>query len=133
MSQENIEVVKGMVQRFEAGDRTSWREVVAEDITWDTSATVTTTAGIRRGHAGVEAFFVEWFGAWEDAALEHLELIDAGDSVVAVFRWRGRGRTSGVQAERVFFAVYDLRDGKVVRYRQYETRAEALEAAGLHE
>jgi hypothetical protein len=38
-----------------------------------------------------------------------------------------------LQAERVFFAVYDLRDGKVVRYRQYETRAEALEAVGLRE
>ena len=29
--------------------------------------------------------------------------------------------------------VYDLSDSKVVRYRQYESRTEALEAVGLSE
>ena len=133
MSRENVEVVKGMLERFAAGDRTSWRDVIAEDIVWDTSATVTTTAGVRKGHAGVERFFAEWLPTWEDATFESLELIDAGDSVVSTFRWRGRGRMSGLQAERVFFAVYDVRDRKVVRYRQYDTRGEALESEGLRE
>ena len=33
--------------------------------------------------------------------------------------------------ERDFFSVYDLRESKVVRYRMYESREEALKAAGL--
>ena len=35
--------------------------------------------------------------------------------------------------ERDFFSVYDLSESKVVRYRMYESREEALEAAGLQE
>jgi hypothetical protein len=30
-------------------------------------------------------------------------------------------------------AVYTLRDGKIVRYEQFQSKAEALEAAGLRE
>jgi ketosteroid isomerase-like protein len=51
--------------------------------------------------------------------------------VAIAFRQRGTGRESGVQIERDFFGVYDLRGSKVVRYRMYESRDQALEAAGL--
>ena len=36
-------------------------------------------------------------------------------------------------AERDAFGVYDLSDSKVVRYRLYDSRTDALEAAGLRE
>jgi hypothetical protein len=62
--------------------------------------------------------------------MEVREYIDAGSAVVVVFHQSGIGRGGGVRAERDFFGVYDLRDSKVVRYRQYESRGEALEAAG---
>jgi uncharacterized protein len=133
MSRENVEILEELLARFQAGDRTSLKDAFTEDVVWDTLASITPAAGIYEGPAGVERFFVEWLGTWEDPTVEHLELIDAGDSVVNVFRWSGRGRTSGVPTEGVFFGVYDLRDGKIARYRQYATRAEALEAAGLSE
>jgi ketosteroid isomerase-like protein len=133
MSQENVEIIKGLLEGFAAGDRGSWRDVVAEDVVWDASAAGTMTARIYKGHKGVEQFFVEWLEVWEDPTFELLGLIDAGDSVVATFRWCGRGGKSGVQVEQVFFAVYDVRDRKVAGVRQFETRAEALEAAGLSE
>jgi ketosteroid isomerase-like protein len=91
------------------------------------------SAGIYHGHQGIERFFGEWLGAWSDYRMEAREFIDAGDSVVLVFHQSGMGRGSGVKTERDFFAVYDLRDSKVVRYRQYESRREALEAVGLSE
>ena len=62
-----------------------------------------------------------------------MEFTDAGESVIAAFRWTGRGGASGVPAEAMMFGVYDVEDGRIVRYRQYETRKEALEAAGLSE
>jgi hypothetical protein len=45
----------------------------------------------------------------------------------------GRAGGSGVRVERDFFGVYELRESKVVRYSQFDTREEALEAAGLRE
>ena len=100
---------------------------------WDTSASNMPSAGVFHGHEGVERFFRDWLGTWRDYEMTTREYLDAGDSVVIVFRQRGTGRESGVQIERDFFAVYDLRESKVVRYRMYESREDALEAAGLEE
>jgi uncharacterized protein len=131
MSQENVERVKAFTRLFEAGDRNQWREYFDPDVVWDTSASNMPSAGIYHGHQGIERFFSEWLGAWSDYRMETHEVIDAGDSVVLAFRQSGIGRGSGVKTERDFFGVYDLRDSKVVRYRQYESRKEALEAVGL--
>jgi uncharacterized protein len=133
MSEENVEIVKEFTSLFQAGDRNLWRNYFDPDVVWDTSASQMPAAGIYHGHQGVERFFQEWLGAWTDYGLETREFIDAGDSVVIVFRQTGAGRGSGLRAERDFYAIYDLRDSKVVRYRQFETREEALEAAGLSE
>jgi ketosteroid isomerase-like protein len=133
MSEENVEIVRDMTNRFATGDRESWREVFAEDVIWDTSSTTIPQAGVYEGHSGVERFFIDWLGTWENPLLETLELLDAGDSVISIFRWTGRGRASGVETETTMFAVYDVKDGRIVRFRQYDTRQEALEAAGLSE
>ena len=45
----------------------------------------------------------------------------------------GRGKGSGVPVEYRFFGVWTFRDGKVIRYKGFNERAEALEAAGLRE
>ena len=133
MSQENVEIVREMTDRFAAGDRESWREVFAEDLIWDTSATTLPQAGVYEGHSGLERFFIDWLGTWENLRIEILDLIDAGDSVISIFRWTGRGKASGVETEATMFGVYDVKDRRITRYRQFETRAKALEAAGLSE
>jgi ketosteroid isomerase-like protein len=133
MSQENVEIVKEFTRLFEGGDRDGWREYFDPDVVWDTSASSWPSAGVFHGHEGVERFFRDWLGTWSDYEIATQEYLDAGDSVVIVFRQRGTGRESGVQIERDFFAVYDLRESKVVRYRMYDSRDEALEAAGLRE
>ena len=131
MSQENVEIVKGFFDHFGSDE---WREHVADDVVWDTSAvSYAGMSGVYTGHAGVEQFFRNWLGPWESPTVELLEVIDAGDSVFTVMRWRARGRGSGVKVQRDFFGIYDFRDGVVVGFRQGETRAEALEAAGLRE
>ena len=126
-----METVREMTKRFEAGDRESWRELFAEDSIWDTSATSLPQAGVYNGHAGIERFFVDWLGTWEDLVFETQDFIDAGDSVVTVFRWRARGKASGAETEMTMFGVYDVSEGRIVRFRQYESREEAFEAAGL--
>jgi ketosteroid isomerase-like protein len=133
MSEENVEIVKEFTRLFEGGDRDAWREYFDPDVVWDTSASSMPSAGVFRGHEGMEQFFRDWLGTWNDYEITAREYLDAGESVVIVFRQRGTGRGSGVQIERDFFGIYDLRESKVVRYRQYESREEALEAAGLRE
>jgi ketosteroid isomerase-like protein len=131
MSQENTEVVKEFTRSFEQGDRDSWRQYFDPDVVWDASATDMPFAGVYRGHQGVEQFFRDWLPTWRDLEVATREYIDAGNSVVVVFRQTGTGRGSGVRIAKDFFGVYDLKDTKVVRFRQYTSREEALEAAGL--
>jgi len=133
MSQENVEVVKEFTRRFEGGDRGDWRDYFDPNVVLDASATESPFAGVYRGHQGIERFFRDWLGTWKDYEIAHREYIDAGDAVVVVFRQSGTGRGSGVRTERDFFGVYELRELKVVRYHMYESRQEALEAAGLRE
>ena len=133
MSQENVEIVKEFTRLFETGDRDGWREYFDADVVWDTSASDWPSAGVDRGHAGVERFFRDWLGTWKDFEVVTREYLDAGDSVVVVFRQSGTGRGSGIHIERDFFAIYELSESKVVRYRMYDSRDAALEAAGLSE
>jgi ketosteroid isomerase-like protein len=60
-------------------------------------------------------------------------LIDAGENVIVVQHERSRSRDSDVYVERDLVQVWTLRDGLIVKYRTFETRDEALEAAGLSE
>jgi ketosteroid isomerase-like protein len=50
---------------------------------------------------------------------------------VTVTRWHGTGKASGVRVERLLSQVWTFRDGKIVRYRDFATQSEALDAAGL--
>jgi ketosteroid isomerase-like protein len=133
MSEENVEIVKKFTRIFERGDRETWRGYFDPDVVWDTSASSWPSAGVLHGHHGVEEFFRDWLGTWRDFELDTREYLDAGDSVVVVFRQSGTGRESGLHIDRDFFAVYDLRESKVVRYRMFDSREQALEAAGLSE
>jgi ketosteroid isomerase-like protein len=129
MSQENVEIVTGL---FEHWGTDYWRDHISEDVVWDASAIeFPGVSGVYRGHEGVLEFFRTWLEPWQDPTVELVEAIDAGDSVFIQMLWRGRGQGSGAEVERNFFGVYDLRDGLVVGFRQAETRAEGLEAAGL--
>ena len=82
----------------------------------------------------MRAYLQDWFDTFDDLKVEPLEVIDAGqDQAVAVVRFGGRAKLSGVEADLTFAALYTVRDGKVARGREYWTREEALEAAGLRE
>jgi ketosteroid isomerase-like protein len=88
-------------------------------------------AGTVRGHRALTSWVERWFEAWEDAWDEIIEVIAAGRLVVAAIRVHGRGRKSGMEISQRLFDVHELRDGRVLRIREYLTREQALEAAGL--
>jgi ketosteroid isomerase-like protein len=74
-----------------------------------------------------------WLGTFDDYSRNLEEVIDAGDQVVSVMRVRGKGRGSGAPVESRVAQVWTFRDGKVVRYRDFPNKADALKAAGLEE
>jgi hypothetical protein len=91
-------------------------------------------AGAYHGHAGLSAFDRELRSAFEDFETDCDELIDGGGRVVSVVRYRARGRSSGIEvAGPPQYGVWAIGNGKITRVDWFDTREEALEAAGLTE
>jgi ketosteroid isomerase-like protein len=129
MSQENVEIVRRLL---EASNRRDFDAMV--DTGDPEIEIVTLMSGTYRGHAGwrrlIEQMSVEVSGF----QFVPEDLIDVGqDRVVAVTRWVGAGRTSGIAFSQTIGFVYTLRDGLVVRQESFRNRAEALKAVGLEE
>ena len=81
----------------------------------------------------MRTYVEDWLDTFDDFRGEVIELIDAGDDVIVVMRIGGRAKLSGVATDLTFAAIYTIRDGKIARGREYWTREQALEAAGLRE
>jgi ketosteroid isomerase-like protein len=95
---------------------------------------VTLMGGTYRGHAGWRLLVEQMAEEVSGFQFVPEDLIDVGqDRVVAVTRWVGTGRTSGIALSQTIGLVYTLRDGLVVRQESFRNRAEALKAVGLAE
>ena len=88
--------------------------------------------GERIDARGIEQFVAVmggWLSAWErPLTLEAEELIGSGDRILALVRWRGRGKGSGIDVEAPGGHLWTFRDGLVVRLEVYRDRDEARAA-----
>jgi hypothetical protein len=78
-------------------------------------------------------FSHEWRESFEGETYRaHAEtFIDTGDRIVVGVRLTARGKASGAEVEMRRWNVYEIRNGLVIRIDIFETKAQALEAAGL--
>jgi ketosteroid isomerase-like protein len=133
MSQENVEIVRRVIDARNRGDRDAAFAYAAPDIEFDFSNSAGPWAGIYRGVVATMRLWDEMDEVFGEFRWVPQEFIDTGDAVVVTMRFHSRGRGSGVETVSRGAQVYWLKDGKVVRYRQCQNRADALEAAGLRE
>jgi uncharacterized protein len=131
MSQENVEVVRRAFEAYERGDVEAMLEELDQDVQWKQ---IEEPAPVY-GRDGVREAIQRWDETWDNLRAEVDEYIDAGDCVIALIRFRGLGRASGVPVEMASYHLFTVRNGKVARMSEYGPgkRAEALEAVGLSE
>jgi hypothetical protein len=128
----NVERLRVAHEEFLAGKSEFGAEFLDPEVEWDASeAPIPDIAEVYRGIEGVRRFWREWLAAWETVQFEY-ELIDAGDSVVALIDQRMRGRSTGIEVPMGKYAqVYTFRDSLLVNCKFYTSQLDALEAAGL--
>jgi uncharacterized protein len=131
MSEENVEVVRRIIEATQRGDWDAAIEDYDQDVILDQSRMP--GGGVYRGHEGLREFYGRWFGAWEDLRIEPERVIDAGNHVVDINETTGRGRSSGVVVKMRSANVWTIARGKVVRQVGFPVASDALEAAGLSE
>ena len=140
MSQENVEMVRGMWEPFKGVDLTAvdWDdEAIREmserfwspevELRWSRSGP---EARVYQGRDGVIQAFREWVEPFREYYIEPLDFIEQEDRVIIPQRHRGIGSTSGVSVEDEFTHVYEVRNHMIMRVDEYDTLDEALEAAG---
>ena len=134
MSQENVEVVKRSAEAFWRGDIDAYLAEAGDDVELDFSRARGPYRGVHRGREGAREVFAGFWEAFSSIRPLSTEYIEVGDKVVLAARVRFSGRGSGVEVGGGGVgAVYTLRNRKIVRYQLFQSKAEALEAAGLRE
>ncbi|SRR6266511_1304722 len=134
MSEENVEVVKRSVEASLRGDIDAYLTELGDDVEFDFSRARGPYRGFHRGREGARQLFAGFWEAFSSITPLSTEYMEVGDKVVLAARVRFHGRGSGVEVGGGGMgAVYTLRDGKIVRSEQFQSKAEALEAAGLEE
>jgi ketosteroid isomerase-like protein len=136
MSQENVEIVRRIYQASTRRDAESLFALYDSEVEWDvTRSQMARLVGgsVYFGHDGLRDFFRTYHDAWETVEYEAEALIDHGDQVISVDIERARGRASGVATEMTQYAVWTIRDGRVIRVAWFSNREDALEAVGLAE
>jgi ketosteroid isomerase-like protein len=134
MSEENFKAVRESAVAFNRGDLDSAAEYLTDDIDYRAVEGAPDDVGPIHGKDALLAYVQDWQNTFDDFRSEPVELIDAGeDNVIAVTRISGHAKLSGVETDLTYAVLYTFRDGKIARGREYWTRAEALEAAGLSE
>jgi ketosteroid isomerase-like protein len=132
MSQENVEIVKAAYETFARGGLDPWIDHFADDVDYRAIEGAPDDIGPIHGKNALRAWLQDWIDTFDEFWMEPVELIDAGpDTVVSVERFGGRARISGIETDQTDALVFTIRDGKVARCREYATRQEAHEAAGL--
>jgi uncharacterized protein len=132
VSQENVQVVRRGYAAYERDGLAGLLRHLHPEVEWTTTGAFM-EAGTYRGHEGVRRYLGSMLDEFEDPRNEPEEVIDAGDQVVVSARLTGRGKRSGAPVELTLTSVTAVRDGMIVRIRNYPTRPEALEAVGLSE
>jgi ketosteroid isomerase-like protein len=131
MSQENVEVSRGIWQFFNDRDWDAWWGVLDEGVEWHARADEP-DAGVHRRHPGVERLRDTWIEMFPDIQVELVgESIDLGEQVVTPTHMVGTARTTGIAVREPYTWLFAFRGPKVVRVREFRTNAEALEAVGL--
>jgi ketosteroid isomerase-like protein len=133
MSQENVEIVRGVFDAFRhEPDAEAIIAALDPAIVWQVRSDLP-DAQTYMGHEGFRRLFGAFEEVLDDSWYQPVELLEADDQVVVPLRWGGRGKASGVASELEETWVFTLRGGKVTHVKEFATRSAALEAAGLRE
>jgi ketosteroid isomerase-like protein len=91
-------------------------------------------AGTYHGRDGILRGFEGWLEAWDDFTVDRADLEPVGERhIIGDVRQSGRGHGSGVEVEMRLGYMWELRDGRVVRFHVVPDRDAALAAASAAE
>ena len=133
MSQENLEVIRGMYEAFGRGDvpkvlgqmdqSIEWRE--AENFIYSDRSPYVGPQAI------LEGVFMRLGAEWEGFAVIPEEWMDAGNHIVVLGTYSGTRKDTGREVRAQFAHVWGVRGGRVVKFQQYTDTKQFADAVAL--
>jgi ketosteroid isomerase-like protein len=119
MTDSNVDAVQRLFDRFAEGGIEPALEGLSEDVVIEIPPDMSAEPDSYHGHDGARRYFGGFDGMIENVIYEALELIPAGDHVLARVRLAGRGVSSGVDVGLESVVVHTVKNGKITRVRAY--------------
>jgi ketosteroid isomerase-like protein len=134
MSEENVEVVRRNTAAYNRGDIDGLMEDWAADAVIDWSNSNGLEAGVYQGRGQIRAFARRFREVFDDLRVEWVDgPVEVKEGVVVaenVTYFRGR---DGIEVQARSAWLVTFQDGKQTSLTLYQTKQDALEAAGLSE
>jgi ketosteroid isomerase-like protein len=133
MSEENVEMVRRLIEQFNRDDYEAGIEDWAPDAILDWSASHGPFAGVYRGRAEIRGFRQQFTGTFDEIRFEIEDAVEVeADALVVENVGYFRGR-EGIEVQARSAWLIRVRDEKLAELTLYQTKQDALEAAGLSE
>ncbi|HEY4427741.1 MAG TPA: nuclear transport factor 2 family protein [Solirubrobacteraceae bacterium] len=134
MSQENVDIVLGMIDAYNSGDADVALAFFTPDVDVFPDALVFPEASVLHGREEFRAWIEEIASAWRDVRWKEAEVRMVDDEVV-LYRgeWGGTGIASGIETYSSITGLYTVRDELICRAEWFFDHAKALKAVGLGE
>ncbi len=131
MPGENIDSLQRANEAINRRDLDAFLALMDDEI--EAGPRLVSLEGGYRGHEGIRRWWASLFDAFPDYEVEVVGALEAGDLTVAELRWRGHGAGSDTPFDETIWQVARWKSGKMVRWRVLDSRAAAIEEAGLSE
>ena len=132
MSQENVELIRGLYAAFAAGDVGDVMGRMSPDIEWNEAENFPYSDGNPYVGPGAIAagVFARCGSEWDGFAALPEEFLDAGDTVVVLGRYGGTYKATGRAQNPQMVHVWRIRDGKAVAFQQYGDTLQVARVTG---
>jgi ketosteroid isomerase-like protein len=121
MSEQNVEAVRGVYERWGRGDFSGSVELFAPDVVFVIGSGFP-DSGSYRGLAEIAGYMRGFLEPWDRITIAAEELADAGAAVVAAVLQSGVGLGSGVPTEFRYFQEWTFDGSRVIRLENFRER-----------
>lgn len=132
MSKQNADLVRSIYEAFAAGDVAGVIGRMSTTIVWNEAENFPYADG--NPYVGPEAVargvFARCAGEWDGFGVDVEEILDAGDSIVVLARYRGTFKATGRAQHTQAVHVWRVADGKAVRFQQYADTLQVARVTG---
>lgn len=115
----NVEIIHELYRCFREKDYESFRRICTDDLVWIQNQGFPNGATHIGPEAVIEGVFEGNLSEWEGFAYRIEKLLDAGSSVVVLGEYEGLHHVTKKKMRAVAAHVYDLREGKVCKFRMF--------------